>query len=113
MRSILKLVLVTTCLFTASNVPVLAYRADEIMQYCGGQQELEFFCIGYVFGVVQHSTSLQSSGLVPDLFCLPQSYAPEQLAAVFQKHYHDHPEQWTLPGTEVVVNAMMSAFPCS
>lgn len=100
-------------LLMSTAAPANAYSASQVMRFCGASQVEEFFCLGYVFGVVQQADVTNRNVSGPQVFCLPQQYAPEQLQAVFEKFYREHPEQWTLPATYVVVNAMVEAFPCS
>ena len=46
-------------------------------------------------------------------FCTNMRVRSDQLATVVARHVLENPKKWHLPGTAIVFDALVAAFPCS
>lgn len=59
---------------------------------------------GYVSGVIDTGNDV--------LFCTPDGVTRGQYIAVVAKYIKEHPEQWNLSASTLVINALRQVFPC-
>jgi len=62
------------------------------------------FCLGYVAGIIDRAEVDGAS------FCIPPGADLKQMGAIVAKHVADHPEDWSLPATYLVGEAIATAF---
>lgn len=71
-------------------------------------------CEGYVIGVLDTVTGLQSSGAIAPQICLSDNNVDsKQLVDIVAKFLHSHPERRHHSAASLVVPALREAFPCS
>jgi hypothetical protein len=58
---------------------------------------------GFVIGVAD---------VIDDMICSPANAQSGQYLAVVQKYLKNHPEQWSYPAYQLVLKALVEAFPC-
>lgn len=59
---------------------------------------------GYIIGVHDAFDSV--------LFCTPKDATQGQVTAVVSKYLNANPETWNKPADEIIVSALLIAFPC-
>ena len=63
-------------------------------------------CIGYVVGVMSIMEYI-------NVLCRPVNSTHAQATLVVQKHLFDHPERLHLNAEDLVLDALLDAFPCT
>jgi hypothetical protein len=102
-------------------LPHLAYasphfqRADSLQTICAAtdQPAMVIKCMSYVAGVVDAITSYSvvEGSAIP--FCLPPNTTLEQLTVAVSRFLTDHPEKWRYAGSDEVLGALHTDFPCT
>lgn len=70
-------------------------------------------CVGYMKGIVDlHVIYRQMKLAKYPLFCLPDGIQPGQWVRIVTKYLQEHPEKLHQRDSLLVVQALMSAFPC-
>jgi hypothetical protein len=70
-------------------------------------------CLGYLRGILDATVAWESWGHIkPKLICKPSGVTTGQLRQVFLKYMRQHPENWHLPGSVLMLNALKGAWPC-
>jgi hypothetical protein len=59
---------------------------------------------GYVAGISDTVTGF--------LVCEPSNVTVGQEAAIVSKYMDENPDKWALPASQIVINALSTAFPC-
>jgi hypothetical protein len=60
--------------------------------------------VGYVVGI--------SDAYGGVLFCIPEGVKVGQLASIVTTYLKNHPEKWNQSASELVIDALATAFPC-
>ncbi len=115
-----RLILVLTLLWPMSLLG--DYSGNDMMEYCDGtdvgepKQHVVFAgtCFGYLIGIISANETLRESGQLkkPGRVCLAEGVTADQLRQVFLKHMRQHPENWHLPGSVLMLNALKGTWPC-
>ena len=83
----------------------------ELVAECG--QVLDQFSTGACMGYVVAAAEIADSGHLKGYrSCIPKDVTKGQLQDVVKKHLARHPEQLEYIGYQVVVVALVEAFPC-
>ena len=85
--------------------------AAELMAQCG--QVLDQFSTGACMGYLVAAAEIADSGHLKGYrSCIPKDVTKGRLQDVVRKHVAKHPEQSEYIGYQVVVVALVEAFPC-
>jgi hypothetical protein len=99
-------------------------NAEAFLDSCAGVERMEGqskqvpakygYCFGYILGVLDMHNAV--SVILPspkdNTYCIPDNASAVQLAKVFVKYGHGHPEELHQAGLLVLSNAFIHAFPC-
>jgi hypothetical protein len=69
-------------------------------------------CSGYAVAVIDTVITIQSTGAIGPLFCIPQGVTVEQVTDVVKKYLTDNPVQRHYTASSTAIKALELAFPC-
>jgi hypothetical protein len=69
----------------------------------------KMMCLGYVGGALDTSGSFVGGTLL----CLPDGTTRGQAVSVVDKYMRDHPEELHMPASNLIVKAVLLAWPCA
>ena len=103
-----RLICISTAAILLAAAPAIALTgnflklyADMSEKYPGSQYDA--FFLGYVMGVHERTTANT---------CVPSGVNNGQVAEVVRKYLQDHPEKLHLVPSDLVINAIQTAWPC-
>jgi len=70
------------------------------------------YCMGYVFGTLDSFRGLGKTSQLK-FFCEPKGVTGEQILLMTVKYLGQHPEDLHYGASSLVLNMMVSAFPCA
>jgi hypothetical protein len=97
----LRYVLAIAMIFVAP--PALAMSGNDLLAVCqSGGGEAWGYCIGYVTGITETSSSI----------CVPPETIRAQGRDIVLQYLKNHPETRQLKAADLVLNALKAAWPC-
>lgn len=95
---------------SASPANAMFYDGNDVLRFCGSEQEDVMQCAGFIVGVVDSFNRIPNR--TKGCFETPEGATVRQLRDVVVKWLEAHPEDRHLPGAGLVMLALNNAFPC-
>jgi hypothetical protein len=96
--------------------PASALKVEELREYCGREEGLEFgFCIGFILGASDSISTIArvdpvASRAAP--FCAPEGLTYGEMRQIFLGWAEEHPERSDDRAVIGVLDALRTALPC-
>jgi hypothetical protein len=89
--------------------------SQELTQNCMADAEKNnFYCLGYIAGVIDYHVMLQSLGTAPTIdFCMPPDLSVEQAAVVVLSYLKKSPQHTDFIAGPAITLALHERFPCA
>nr|WP_298689549.1 Rap1a/Tai family immunity protein [uncultured Dongia sp.] len=68
-------------------------------------------CLGYLMGIADLHATLVRAGDTTCLFDIPPQVTAGQMRAVYMKWMNEHPAEWHLTASSLVISALIEGFP--